>query len=262
MRIAAVQSDIAWHDPAASRAGLIRLLDAADLPAGSLAVLPELADVGFTVDLAAVTPSDAPAWAAAEAARRGIWIGMGYPRRGADGFGRNEFVIARPDGSVATPYAKVHPFSIGEETKAYRGGDRLVLVRCGAFTVCPLVCYDLRFPELWRLAAAAGADLFVLGASWPKARQHHWRALSIARAIENQAIVVSVNRVGRDPSLEYGGGSLIVGAAGEVLAEAGSVATVITADVEHADVAAWRTRFPALRDLRSDLLGSIPVDRG
>ncbi|MFO0828540.1 MAG: nitrilase-related carbon-nitrogen hydrolase [Phycisphaerales bacterium] len=261
MRLAAVQNDIAWQDPATSRSGIESLLDAAALPPGSLALLPELCDVGFTFDIPRVTPSDAPTWAAGVARRRGLFVGVGYPSRGDDGFGRNECAIARPSGELAPAYAKVHPFGVGRETDAYRGGDRLVLVEVGPFLACPLICYDLRFPELWRLATLAGANLFLVGASWPAARQHHWRSLLVARAIENQAFVVAANRVGADPSLRYGGGSIIVSPTGEVLAEGGDAATVISADCDVDAVESWRRKFPALRDVRERLLGAISIIR-
>jgi predicted amidohydrolase len=268
--LAAVQFDIAWHDPSENRRRMEALLDAHGLVAngtassatsGGLVLLPELCDVGFTIALDEVLPSTAPAWAASLARTRGLHIAVGAARRHADGFGRNECTIARPDGSLAPAYAKVHPFGFGRETEAYRGGDRLVLVGVGPFTVCPLVCYDLRFPELWRLATLAGADCFVVGASWPAARRQHWRALLIARAIENQAFVVGCNRIGNDPSLAYAGGSIIVGPTGEVLAEAGDEATVLAVEADHEELAAWRRKFPALRDVHRALLGAIEIDR-
>jgi predicted amidohydrolase len=265
MLIAAVQSDIAWEDPATSRAGIERLLDVAELPAGCLALLPELCDVGFTLNLDRVTPSDAPTWAASQAKRRGIHIAVGYPTRGgaqaSDDMGRNECAIARPDGSLAPAYAKVHPFGIGRETEAFSGGHHLVLSKVGQFTVAPLVCYDLRFPELWRLAALAGAELFLVGANWPAARQHHWRSLLIARAIENQAYVVGCNRVGNDPTHAYAGGSIIVAPTGAILAEAADAATVVTAECDYEELVAWRRKFPALRDVKRELLGAIEVRR-
>ena len=261
MLFAAVQNDIAWQDPRTSRLGIERLLDQANLPAGAFALLPELCDVGFTIDVGGVTPSDAPAWAASQAQRRDMHLAVGYPRRADDGFGRNECVIARPDGTLSPAYAKVHPFGIGRETEAYRGGDRIVLVSVGPFTACPLVCYDLRFPELWRLAALAGADLFVIGASWPSARQAHWRSLLIARAIENQAYVVASNRVGDDPTLHYAGGSMIVAPTGNVLAEGSDVASVISAECDAEALVAWRRKFPALRDVNARLLGAIEIVR-
>lgn len=126
--------------------------------------------------------------------------------------------------------------------------------------MCPLICYDLRFPELWRLGAVEEADVFTIGASWPAARQQHWRALLIARAIENQAYVVAVNRIGDDPHIKYAGGSLIISPTGEVLAEApaGNVPIVLQAELDPAALRAWREKFPALADIHRELLGSIP----
>jgi omega-amidase len=178
-----------------------------------------------------------------------------------DGRGRNCAVIAAPGGDILARYEKVHPFSYGKEAQHYSGGDRLALAHCNGAVVAPMICYDLRFPELWRLAAAAGAEVFTLGASWPAARQHHWRALLIARAIENQAFVVAVNRVGRDPHLAYQGGSLVVSPTGQIIAEAEDGPTVLQASLDMPAQRSWREAFPALRDIHSSLLGSIEVVR-
>jgi omega-amidase len=104
-------------------------------------------------------------------------------------------------GKLLAEYAKVHPFTFGREPEAFEGGDGVVTYAWGGLTVCPAVCYDLRFPELFRHGLMRGAEVFCLGANWPDARQAHWRALAMARAIENQAFVLAVNRVGRDPHL-------------------------------------------------------------
>ena len=98
--------------------------------------------------------------------------------------------------------------------------------------MAPLVCYDLRFPEIFRQAVRSGAELLVVIANWPQARESHWLALLQARAIENQAYVVGINRAGNDPHARYGGRSLIVGPRGETLAEAGDSQQVIAANVE------------------------------
>ncbi len=117
-------------------------------------------------------------------------------------------------------------------------------------TVCPAICYDLRFPELFRIGMLRGAEVFAIGANWPEARQAHWRALLIARAIENQAFVLGVNRTGRDPNLAYAGGSIGLGPRGEVLGELGPEEGVLSIDVDPRDVLAWREKFPAWRDAR------------
>jgi predicted amidohydrolase len=114
--------------------------------------------------------------------------------------------------------------------------------------VCPAICYDLRFPELFRLGLLKGAEVYALGANWPDARQAHWRALLIARAIENQAFVLGVNRTGRDPHLNYAGGSIAVGPQGEVLGELAAEEAVLSVEIAPREVHAWREKFPAWKD--------------
>jgi predicted amidohydrolase len=128
--------------------------------------------------------------------------------------------------------------------------------------VCPLVCYDLRFPELWRLAALSGAEVFTVSSSWPSVRHEHWRALLVARAIENQAFVIAANRCGRDPSNEYAGGSVAIDVLGTRIAEADAREQAIALSLDRAMLESWRARFGALRDARRSLLGDASVARG
>ena len=118
----------------------------------------------------------------------------------------------------------------------------------GGFTVAPFVCYDLRFPELFRAAARKGADLLVVIAAWPVKRIEHWLTLLRARAIENQAWVVGVNRCGREPHFIYNGRSVVVDPHGAIVADAGEIEKVLAASVDAEAVRAWRAEFPALRD--------------
>ncbi|HSI35394.1 MAG TPA: nitrilase-related carbon-nitrogen hydrolase, partial [Tepidisphaeraceae bacterium] len=115
-------------------------------------------------------------------------------------------------------------------------------------TVCPAVCYDLRFPEQFRAGVEAGAELFLVIANWPIKRENHWLTLLAARAIENQAYVLGVNRAGTDPTFTYGGRSILVDPHGVTRADAGIAESVLTADVDPTLVRQWRTDFPALRD--------------
>lgn len=265
MKVAAVQLDIAWEDKDVNHRRIESMLDEAAVGEGCYVLLPELADTGFSFNLDRIVDDRSTAWAADLARRRRIWLQMGHAQVGADGMGRNCATIFSPHGEAIGTYEKVHPFSYGREAEHYAGGERLIVRRLADLpdrpAVCPLICYDLRFPELWRPAAAAGAEIFTIGASWPNARQHHWRALLIARAIENQVFVVAANRVGDDPHLSYSGGSMILSPMGEVLAEAGEEETVLEADLDLAGLRRWRAEFPALRDLKKTLLGRIEIDR-
>lgn len=261
MRVAAVQFDVAWEDKSANHATVERMLREAGIARGTYVLLPELGDTGFSFDLPKIVDGRSLAWAGDFARELGVWIQPGFAENGSDGRGRNCAAIISPQGETLGIYRKVHPFSYGREAEHYSGGDTIVIRDCDGAAVCPLICYDLRFPELWRAATVAGAEVFTIGASWPDARQAHWRALLVARAIENQAFVVAVNRVGSDPRLHYAGGSMIVSPTGEILDEAGGSPQVLVADLDMAALRAWRAEFPALRDVRGDLLGTMAVDK-
>jgi len=167
----------------------------------------------------------------------------------------NTSVLIDPEGRLAAVYRKIHLFDVDLGADGvYRESDSFVAGTEGVVEQTPFggiglsVCYDLRFPELYRRGLRLGAEAFVLGANWPEPRQAHWRALAIARAIENQAFVLAVNRTGADPHLSYAGGSIAVGPKGEVLGELGREAGVLTVEIEPGDVRAWREQFPAWRD--------------
>lgn len=260
MHFAAMQYDIAWEDKPANHRLIEAMLDQARLPAGMFVVLPELGDTGFSLSLDLVDDQSL-AWGRECARRRRLWLQIGFARRGAEGRGRNCAAIISPGGELVGEYQKVHPFSYGRESEHFRGGDHLLIAECDGVTICPLICYDLRFPELWRLAARAGAEVFTIGANWPATRQHHWTSLIVARAIENQAWVVAANRTGRDPHLEYRGGSLIVAPTGETCEQGGEAAALLRCDADAAAARTWREKFPALRDMHDDLLGSLPIVR-
>ncbi len=261
MRVAAVQFDIAWEDKPANHTTIERMLRQARLPSGTFVLLPELGDTGFSFDLKKIADERSLAWARTLARNLDIWVQPGFAESATDGRGRNCAAIISPGGEILGIYRKIHPFSYGLESQHYAGGDRIVIRECDDAAVCPLICYDLRFPELWKLASSAGAEVYTIGASWPQPRQAHWRALLIARAIENQAYVVAVNRTGSDPHLSYAGGSIIVAPSGEILDEADETPKVITAELDLAALRSWRAEFPALRDTRPDLLGSMLVDK-
>jgi len=147
------------------------------------------------------------------------------------------------------------PNDIGEAAaRCYEAGASVVTFPWQGFSVAPFVCYDLRFPEVFRRAVRRGAELLVVIANWPHAREAHWLALLAARAIENQAYVVGVNRAGSDPHARYGGRSQIIGPRGEILAAAGADEQLLGAEIERAPLIAYRSEFPALGDMRKDFI--------
>ena len=236
MRAALVEIDTVWEDPAANRE---RIRDS--LPDADVAILPELAFTGFTMEPR--PDAEAEPFLRELARERGMALVAGYVGEGP----QNVALAVGADGSVLARYAKLHPFSYAGEHRSYERGDELPLFDLMGFKAAMLICYDLRFPEAFREAALRGADLFIVPANWPSPRVEHWTALLSARAIENQAFVLGVNRIGDDPNASYVSSSLAVGPFGEVLLEGAG-----TVDLDPADVAKVRAEFPFLADARTD----------
>lgn len=257
--MALLQLDLVWKDVRANRSAIERELQSKPPERGSLVLSPEMADTGFVSEVVHDAIVDGREFASSISRRHGVWYLHGATERSPDGFGRNILIVADPEGDIRGVYRKIHPFGYGEETNGFRGGDEIAVIQAGDAVLAPFICYDLRFPEVWRHAALAGAEIFVIAANWPAARHAHWRSLCIARAIENQAFVVACNRVGKDPNAAYAGGSIVVSPQGDIEVEAGAEATRLESMLDLRALRAWRERFPALRDLRRRFLGRVPT---
>lgn len=252
MHVFACQFNISWEDKPANFATVRRMLDDSSPPPGSLVVLPEMFATGFTMNVDRVAEPDrgeTHAYLAELASHWKCYVIGGVATRGATIKGRNEAVVFDVDGNEMGRYCKQQPFTLGGERDHYEAGHGHVLVKCGEFSVAPFICYDLRFPELFRPAVRDGAQVLVVIANWPRPRDAHWLALLKARAIENQAYVIGANRSGNDPRLAYRGQSLIVDPHGNALAEAGEAEQVLTANLDLKDLVDYRRKFPALADM-------------
>ena len=250
MRLALVQMDIAWEDVAENHRRAARHLAAAKNGGAALAILPEMFSTGFSMDAARIAqPPGGPseAFLREEAARLGLWVLASVPEAG-EPRPRNMAMLVSPSGDVVR-YAKIHPFSYAGEHRVYAAGERVVTAKVEGVRVTPFVCYDLRFPEPFR-TAAADTDLFLVIANWPDQRREHWRTLLRARAIENQAYVAGVNRAGDGNGLHYAGDSAAIAPLGETLVEADDREQVVFGDVDPDVVKNLRARFPALEDRR------------
>ena len=172
--------------------------------------------------------------------------------QGKDGRARNKALVFSATGELLAFYAKMQPFAPGGEAEHYIAGERPVIFRWENAVVSPFVCYDLRFPEIFReVAATHRPELFVVIASWPEKRIAHWSTLLKARAIENQAYVIAVNRTGKDPYYAYNGQSQIVDPHGEVLANAGDGEGCIRARLDLNNLRKYREGLPFLNDIRA-----------
>lgn len=253
MQIYGCQYDIVWEDRAANFAKVRALIDSAKIAEGSLIVLPEMFSTGFSmnVDITAEEDrSEASAFMCEIAAKHNAVVLGGLVTPGEKpGYGKNELVVFEPGGAQIARYQKNRTFRYTREFHHYEAGTEIELFDWGGFRVCPLICYDLRFPELFRRGAKAGAQLFIVIASWPEVRVDHWVTLLRARAIENQAFVLAVNRIGDDPNWTYPGRSIAIDPQGEIVADAGEAEGILSAALKLGEVEDWRSEFPALLDL-------------
>jgi predicted amidohydrolase len=258
MRVSLVQLDVSLGPPREERVEhaveLVRGCEGSDL-----VVLPELwAHGAWAYDLWEETsePLDGPTVSAMRVAARdaGVLLHAGSIAERAEGALYNTSVLIDAAGDVVATYRKIHRFGFGEgEGMLMSAGDDVVTWP-GPDTVLGLAtCYDLRFPEMFRLLVDSGAETFVVASSWPLRRLEHWRLLARARAVDNLGYVVACSAGGEHSGVRQAGHSMVVDPWGDIVAEAGDEETVLRVDVDPALVGKTRATFPALRDRRLPL---------
>ena len=253
--------DLAWEDWQANHARAANLLKRAADGGADLALLPEMFATGFSMDGAKIAqPPGGPTerWLQAMARGLGLHLIAGLAET-CDASGApsplpcNNALWVTPDGAVER-YTKLHPFSFASEDQHFAKGSKVVTWTIEGVRVTPQICYDLRFPEPFRLAAD-GTDLFAVVANWPERCRQHWQLLLKARAVENLCYAAGVNRVGEDgKGNRHMGDSALISPWGETLASAAEDETLLVADVDPAKVADARAKFPVLRDRRSSYI--------
>ncbi len=236
-----------WEDPAANYATVEEMVREAKLEPGTLLVLPETFATGFsgTSKVAENDGGPTDVFLRGLAAEHGIGVVAGLVRCGDDGSSRNTAVLIDPTGQEIGSYAKRRPFLPGGEP--WVPGEQPGVFHWNGVPIALHICFDLRFPELFRDTLDPDPPvLHIVIASWPITRIHHWTQLLRARAIENQATVVGVNRIGDDPFHSYSGQSAVFDPDGNSLLELGSDAGIRTVAIRPAEIDAWRRRLPFL----------------
>ncbi len=249
VRVTLVQQRLYWQDAPANRKhfeALLRPLAGAT----DLVVLPETFTTGFSMHAAAFAePCDGPTarWMCELAAHLGAAI-TGSVITAQDGRCHNRLLWVTP-GEAPRHYDKRHLFRMGGEHEHFAPGRAARCLEWRGLKFCPLVCYDLRFPVFSRRRAELDYDVLVYVANWPVVRSYAWRQLLLARAIENQAYVVGVNRTGPDGAgIEHRGDSLVCDFLGRPILEAGAEPAVATVALAAAPLQEYRERFPAHLD--------------
>jgi predicted amidohydrolase len=253
MIVAGIQFDIAWEDPAENFRRVAPLARQAASEGAELLALPEMFATGFTMrsEEMAVHAEAIRDFMAETASRHGVWLIGGYAEPG-DRRPANACSAIAPDGREALHYRKIHPFSLASEPDHYEAGVLVQTVEISGLKVTPLICYDLRFPELFRISAKA-TDLFIVIANWPARRGHAWRTLLAARAIDDQAWLLGVNRVGEVDGYTHSGDTSLVDPWGKVVATLAEEPGVVTGEIDASVVREARMRFRFLEDRRPDV---------
>ena len=257
LRVALGEYDSGWHDPESSLRAAREVVARAARAGARLVVLPEMTTTGFTMDVTRATPLEGGHSARlAELAREhDVWLVASIAAT-EPGAGRtravNAAVVADRAGEIRAVYRKQKLFAFAGEHEHYVPGDGPAIVTIEGVRIAPFICYDLRFPELFR-AVARQVDAFVLVANWPATRRSHWDTLTRARAIENQAYMVAVNRTGRAGGIDYDGGSVAYDPWGERLVEHRSSADdPAIVELDPACVAEVRKSYPFLADMQME----------
>ncbi|MBM4016153.1 MAG: carbon-nitrogen family hydrolase [Planctomycetes bacterium] len=257
MKVAGIQFDLAWEQPEENFRRAAPLLERAQAAGAELVLLPEMFATGFSMDAAkcAAAAAATRTFLREAALRLRLHVAGGHAEPGVPR-PFNALSLFAPDGGEPLHYRKIHPFSLAGEERAYGGGDTLPTATIGGVRVTAVICYDLRFPELFR-AAAGRTDLFLVPANWPEKRRHAWRTLLAARAIENQCFVLGVNRIGVAGGEPHAGDSALLDPFGEARAAASQAEAVVVGAVDAAEVAGVRERFPFRKDSRTELYGRL-----
>lgn len=263
MKIYLVQRAIEWEDPQTNFSQIEDTLEESPPERGSLLVLAEMFSTGFSFELPKIGESEhdvSSEFLRHLAMKYQTMVVGSFPHQPKEGGkGLNRLLTYLPSGELACYYDKIHPFSYGKEADHYKGGTRLPVISYEGWNICPTICYDLRFPELYRRATLEGqVDMFLCIANWPTPRREHWNTLLRARAIENQVVMVAVNRIGNDPLNSYSGDSAVIDAKGEELLYLADRDEVGSVTVEKEELEKWRKRFPALADATYDFELRVP----
>ena len=258
VKVAAIQFNITLGEIDRNLAKAADALQRVHTQGAQLAVLPEMWSGGYAYrklpELAAQTPrvlDQVCQWS-----RDLQMVIVGSLPEEADGRIYNSAFVA-DQGEIVGRYRKMHLFSVMREDDFLGAGDSCLVVSTSVGRIGVAICYDLRFPELFRKLGLAGAEILCLPAEWPVPRQLHWRTLLRARAIENQMFVAAANCCGRQGKLDFFGMSLLIAPRGEILAEGGETAAELVAAFDFAEMADYRAQIPVYQERRGDVYGDL-----
>jgi omega-amidase len=251
MKIGLVQYSPEWENKKANKEKLVQLTSTIDDV--ELLIFPEMTLTGFTMksgEFAEGIQGECYNFFSELAIVKSSHLMAGVIEKSKNRF-YNTLIHIKPDGKLVKLYRKNYPFSYSGENEHYNAGAKPAISKIRTWKIGLSICYDLRFPELYRKYGRKRAHLLINIANWPDTRIEHWRVLLKARAIENQCYVAGVNRVGDDPKLHYPGYSSVFDPMGKEIVSVENEQKVITAELNKEYVREVREKLPFLDDIRS-----------
>lgn len=258
LSVSAVQFNIALGDSQQNLEKVNGALERVAEKGAQLVVLPEMWSAGYDYKRLATHARETPTILEAvskQAQKLGLVVVGSLPEMAEGRIYNTAHVIDR--GEILGFYRKLHMFSTMGEDRFLAPGQEILVLNTSVGRLGIAICYDLRFPELFRKMAIDGAEIICLPAEWPKPRQEHWRTLLRARAIENQFFLVAANCCGIQGKLDFFGMSLILSARGEVLAEGSEKNTELVASFNYQDMLRYREQIRCLADRRPEIYGKL-----
>jgi predicted amidohydrolase len=251
LKIGLVQYHPVWENKESSKSKIVNLLKrmSTDL---DLLIFPELTLTGFTMRSKRFSEKEggeSTVFFASLAAQYATHIFFGYIEED-EGVYFNTLTHLAPDKRQICKYRKIHPFSYTGENRHYASGKLPKITTIEGLSIGLSICYDLRFPELFRYYAKKKVDMIIDIANWPVDRIDHWYSLLKARAIENQCYMIGVNRVGSDKSIDYPGWTSVFHPFGQELLCCKNEESVNSIDIEKSEVTKTRHKYPFLNDIR------------
>ncbi|MDY6854760.1 MAG: carbon-nitrogen family hydrolase [Thermodesulfobacteriota bacterium] len=252
MNVVALQLDVVWENPKENYRRVLRYAREAADAGADVFVLPEMFATGFSMNLQVTTEKycgETTGFLRSIAREFDMNVIGGLVLEGKEKRGRNTALAVGRDGNAIAIYTKSHLIGMLKEDIYHEPGDGPQIFTLDDMDCACFICYDLRFPELFRLVADNCSLVFVI-ASWPSVRHYHWDMLLKARAIENQNYVVGVNRIGEGGGITFAGGTMICSPLGDVIAHGGDKEGLILGDVNQRTVKEIRCQMPFLNDRR------------
>ena len=248
LTVSIIQTDLYWENSTANLAALEEKIATIETQP-DLIVLPEMFSTGFTMNAQAVAePMNhfVHKWLRQMAAQTNAVVVGSFICQENNQF-YNRLMWVEPNGS-SDYYDKRHLFRMAKENDVFTGGEKKMIKTLNGWKICPLICYDLRFP-VWSRNQNLEYDLLIYIASWPQPRISAWDKLLMARAIENQSYVIGVNRVGVDGlGIQYVGHSCFVDFLGNAQFVEENTEAIVTQTLSIEDLVVYRTKFPAYQD--------------